>query len=381
MRLPGLAVLALGLLLAGSVRADESPAAPSPAPKLVLDLSDDNPPAAPPKPALPEPEPNPPVEPGPEVKDKPPAEEAISSRPYVPELLGDQVPITTWIPLRAGPGPVGGPGQILVPSPRYFKIADNDSPEPRNRSYVSFNWFNDFAGQVNRQLGTGIRRTRVHREVFGWEWATPDHNSSFGIRVPLDTYNADHEIYGLNGNHTTFGDLALIFKEVVWRDDEAGHLISGGLAIVTPTGPGTFAGVQNIRGFHDTILQPFVGSIWRFGNFYAQGFTAVDAPCNLNNVVVLNNDLALGYFLYQKHRKEGVCAIVPVFEAHVNTPLNHRGLLRSDDLAGTADMVNLGGGINFEYADHHSLGVGFITPVSGPRMFDFEIVAQLRWRY
>ena len=316
----------------------------------------------------------------PPVQEPPPEEERVIGRPDPPEILGDQAPITILLPIQAGAFPQPGPDRILVPSPRYFKIADNESPEPRRRNYVSFNYFYDWGDSVNERLGTGIQRTRIHRETFGWEFADTDRSSSIGFRVPVQTYNAVHDIDGLNGTHTTFGDLAIIFKEVLWRAPKGGHLLSGGLAIVTPTGPSTFAGVENIEASHDVVLQPFVGFIRRWKNFYAQGFTAVDAPCNLNDVVVLNNDLAVGCFLYQGGRK-GLNAIVPTVEVHVNTPLNHRGILDSTDRAGTPDMVHLTSGVHFEWCDRNSLGVGVVVPVVGPPLFDFEIVAQYRCRF
>ena len=49
--------------------------------------------------------------------------------------------------------------------------------------------------------------------------------------------------------------------------------------------------------------------------------------------------------------------------------------------AGTPDMADLTAGVNFEYCDHSNLAVGFAVPLTGPRMFDFEILAQVRCRY
>ncbi len=111
-----------------------------------------------------------------------------------------------------------------------------------------------------------------------------------------------------------------------------------------------------------------------------QHFTAVDAPLDLNDVVMLSNDFAIGYFLYQKHEGHGLSAVVPTVEVHVNTPLNHRGVLGLTDPAGNPDLVDITSGIHFEFNDHSSVGVAFAMPVSGPRVFDFEILAQLRWR-
>src|SRR5262245_10643606 len=76
----------------------------------------------------------------PVVTPEPPKEEEKPpGPPVVPEMLGDQAPINVLLTLRPGLAPKPGAAQILVPSPRYFKISDNDSPEPRHRTYVSFN--------------------------------------------------------------------------------------------------------------------------------------------------------------------------------------------------------------------------------------------------
>jgi len=90
----------------------------------------------------------------------------------------------------------------------------------------------------------------------------------------------------------------------------------------------------------------------------------------------------MGYFLYQKcNSTEGITAVVPTVEVHVNTPLNHRGVLAFTDPAGNPDQVNITAGVNFEYGDASSSGVAFSTPVTGPRMFSFQILFQVRYRY
>jgi hypothetical protein len=76
-----------------------------------------------------------------------------------------------------------------------------------------------------------------------------------------------------------------------------------------------------------------------------------------------------------------VNAVVPTLEVHVNTPLNHRGVLGLTDPAGNPDLVDLTGGVQFEFLDRSSLGIAFAMPVTGPRMFDFQILAQFRCRY
>src|SRR5262249_57783121 len=97
------------------------------------------------------------------------------------------------------------------------------------------------------------------------------------------------------------------------------------------------------------------------------------------DVLMPSNSLPAGYYLDQAP-KPSLPAVVPSMELHVNTPLNHRGILKMTDPAGTPDMVNLTTGIHFEYHDRSSMGVAFSVPLTGPRMFDFEIIAQWSWR-
>jgi hypothetical protein len=316
----------------------------------------------------------PPLEP----QSLPPIPARASTAIIVPEFLGDQTPMMS---IRSLPsGQIQGAGVLYVPSVRYLKISDNDSPRPQTRSYFSFNYFYNLGDRVNERAGAGIQHTRIHREIWGLEWAAADGSSSFALRLPLTTYNAANTVVGLDGTSTDLGDLAVIFKYLLWQNGE-GSLLSSGLAITTPTAGGSFAGSNSLKVFHNTGLQPFVGWIWCGGNVYFQGFTAVDAPTDLNDVVMMSNSVAAGYFLYQNRNGNSLSAVVPTVEIHVNTPLNHRGIGNFTDPAGTPDMVNLTSGFHFEYQDRSSMGVAFVVPLTGPRLFDFEIVAQFRWRY
>ncbi|HJT77932.1 MAG TPA: hypothetical protein VJ739_12085 [Gemmataceae bacterium] len=320
-----------------------------------------------------------------EKPDETKGEPAKPDYPHVPEMLGDQFPVGSLLTLPLGPfappiGP-GHPGQVFVPSARYFKIADNDSPRPQTREYFSFNYFYDLFGAANRAAGGGVQHTRIHREIWGWEWAADDGLGSVGLRLPLDTYNASSTVPGLDGTSTDIGDLSVIFKRVLWQDPETGSLFSAGLAVTPPTGPGSFAGSENIKRFHATGLQPFCGWIWSADDFFLQGFTAVDAVADLNDVVLLTNDIGAGYFLYQHRDGDSLTAVVPTVEVHVNTPLSHRGALGLTDGAGTPDAVDLTGGVNLEFCDRTNFAVGFSVPVTVPRPFDFEILTQFCCHY
>jgi hypothetical protein len=299
--------------------------------------------------------------------------------PRVPEFLGDQAPIGSWRFLPNSQ--IRGTGGIYVPSVRYFKISDNGSPMPQTAQSFSFNYNYNLFDVINTRAADGIQHTRIHREIFAIEWADEDHTCSFGLRLPLFTYNAANTVDGLDGTGTDLGDLTAYWKFRLWKDDATGSLLSAGLAVTPTTEVGSFAGTPNLKVYHNTCLQPFCGWIWRHDRIYLQGFTAVDAPTDLNDVVMLQNSIAAGWFLYQAGKGSALTAVVPTVEVHVNTPLNHRGVMAMADPAANTDQVNLTGGINFEYGDASSAGIAFVRPLTGPRLFDFQVVFQVRYRY
>jgi hypothetical protein len=270
----------------------------------------------------------------------------------------------------------------LVPAVTGFKIAENESPRPQDRAYFSFNYFDNLSAAVNRQRDVNLQNVRVYRETFGLEKTFLDGSASVGLRLPLNTLSADSNNPNLGGSDTAVGDLALIFKYAVLEDCETGDLLSAGLVVVTPTGPGHFANFDSVLPLHSTTLQPFVGYVLNLGQFYLHGFSSLDIPTDSRDVTMWYDDVGLGYFAYHHDCPDRfLTAVVPTVEMHLNTPLNHRGVLRSLDPAGTPDGINLTFGTNFEFYNRARLAVGVVTPVTGPRPFDFEVIAQLRLRF
>jgi hypothetical protein len=66
------------------------------------------------------------------------------------------------------------------------------------------------------------------------------------------------------------------------------------------------------------------------------------------------------------------------FEVHVTIPLNHRGVFREDDLASTADVVDLTAGANLEFRKQARLALALAVPVTGPKPYNLEVLAQFR---
>jgi hypothetical protein len=300
-----------------------------------------------------------------------------------PNMQGDQLGIPALSFSSQFTSFKGATGQqiVLVPSVRSFKISENESPRPQDRAYVGFNYFNDVNKAVNNRLGADFLRLHVFRETFGVEKTCLDQNASVGLRLPLNTLTSDSNVPGAARTDTDIGDLSIILK-YAFLSDARGDLLSAGLAVTAPTGPDAFASSPFVTTLHSTILQPYVGYILSLNELYIHGFCAVDVPTDARDVTLLHNDIGVGYFVYRSQSDSRlVSAVAPTFEVHVNTPLNHRGGFNFGDTAGTPDWVDLTMGINVGVKRQCSLAVGIVTPVTGPKPFDFEVLTQLNVRF
>lgn len=281
----------------------------------------------------------------------------------------------------AADAPVAG-GNVVFPGTRTFKIAENESPRPQDRVYFSFNYFDDLNGVLNRRLTSDLRHVNTFTETFGVEKTFLDGNASLGLRLPLNTFQGESLLPEFGRTSTAVGDLSILLKYAMYADPEQDNWLVVGLAVTAPTGPDAFAGLGPASLPHSARLQPFVGWLWNGGNWYVQGFSAIDIPTTSPDVTLDYNDVGLGCFLFRSpDPTRFITAIAPTVEVHVNTPLNHRGAFNLDDPLGTADVVDLTGGVNVDLFDRARLAVGVVAPVTGPRPFNVEVLAQLRLRY
>jgi hypothetical protein len=270
----------------------------------------------------------------------------------------------------------------LVPWARGFKIADNQSPMPQDRVFYTFDYFNNMNGDVNRRLGSAVTEIQAYRQLLGIEKTFWRGNASIGVRLPIDTLWTNGGNPSLRGNSTSVGNVSVFAKFLLHDNPALGSMLSGGLAVTAPTGPSSFAGSRSSYGVRDAQIQPFLGYILRRGDFYLQGFSAIDVPTDSRDVTMWYNDLALGYFVYQSADPSAfLSAVVPTFEVHLNDPLNHRGALRPNDPAGTPDVLDLTFGTSFIIRKRLVATVGCAFPVTGPQPFDVEALALLNFYY
>jgi hypothetical protein len=310
-----------------------------------------------------------------------------------------------------------------------FKIAENERPLPEDRFILTYNYFNQVPGAI---LGPGptvaglappgdslavsippttvtqiggppqlpkptpgaaaapvavavqtatfngspvVIRTlvpnpdlTVHRGVVGFEKTLFDGMASIGVRAPyLHQGGGDGSL-----SADDFGDLTFVFKYLALTNGTDG--LSVGLAVTAPTGPAIPTVVGNI---HSTLLQPFVGGLMSFGDFFAMGFSSVLIPTDSRDVTILFNDIGVGFLAYRGGPDSAISFIAPVSEVHVTTPLENRhggGVIRVPDLVVLTEGVQIGFG-------PAALNLGIGIPVTGPRPFNFEGMVQFNLRY
>jgi hypothetical protein len=302
----------------------------------------------------------------------------VTARVPVVTTTTTTIPVTTRVPLGFGGGSL--------------KVGENQSPMPSDRAFVTFNYYNGLrapadsstAPRVNTvttvingvpatvsTLIPGPPTTNLFNQMAGFEKTFLDGGASIGMRLPFAQLNGDGSV-----GQQDIGDMSWLFNYAFYRDTTTGNVLSAGVMATLPTGPPQYTNGGNI---HPTLVQPFLGYRWSVDRFYVQGFTSSALPTDPRFVTGLFNDVGAGYWLYRSaSRSDFISAIVPTVEAHVTTPLNHRS---PDSLISVPDIVALTSGVHIFFANRALLTVGVTTPVTGPRVFPVEAVAQFNFRY
>ncbi len=281
------------------------------------------------------------------------------------------------------------PSAVPVTGPGAFKIAENESPSPGDRAYVTYNYFSGIRGPaVPGDLSSATTRTttvngqpavvtetrlsapytNAQRGVFGFEQSVFDGAFSVGLRLPLTEQQADDSFAHV-------GDLTANLKYAILRDPETGSVLSAGLAVTAPTGPSI---VTTAGDLHSTLFQPFVGYRLSDGVFFVQGFTSVSVPTKADFPTLLFNDVSIGYLIYRGQPGAAVSTVAPVVEAHLTTPLTGRG---ADAPLLAPDLLVLVAGVQVGVFGPSTLTLGVGAPVTGPRLFDVEAIVQFNVRF
>jgi hypothetical protein len=259
--------------------------------------------------------------------------------------------------------------RVPVAAAGAFKIAEDESPRPVDRLFFFYNFYSDINHSINGPFAQSID---LHREVFGFEKTFLTGNASIGLRVPVIQLGGDPIL-----DSSDFGDLSIIFKYALINDGPAGNVLSTGLVLTAPTGKSFVSAID--PSIHPTLFQPYVGYIYNMGAAYLQGFSSIVFPTDARDAILMFNDAGIGYRMYSTPADDLITSIVPAIEAHINTPLTHRGSLAEP--VGFPDWVDLTAGCHFGVYRCATLSVGLCTPVTGPKPFELEALALFNLRF
>ena len=288
-------------------------------------------------------------------------------------------------------GPSPGNGLILGRT----KIAENNSPLPRDRVFVNYSHFNNvplFPGGVN-----------VNRITPGFEKAFADGQMSLEFRFPFGT-TLDNDITadGITAtDELLVGNMMIVYKALL----ASGYnwAVSGGLAVAMPT-----ADDVNVRLTDGTTLlqirnksvhfSPFVAYVATpndrcFFQLFLQGeFDANGNPVaaqgtggeleimgRVNDTNYLYFDVGAGFYLYRDRYDRLINSLAPVAELHWNKTLQATDVVRSGGIqignfAENVDVLNGVLGLNATLGDATTVTLGYAAPLGAGdnKQFDGE---------
>lgn len=303
----------------------------------------------------------------------------------------------------------GGEGALPVPSPgistRRIKLSENYSPEIRDRAFINYSFFNDFAGglgDISRFVG-GLERVLV-KDLFSLE-----------IRLPIAaTYGSRQSLNDAEVRDMEIGNAAFIGKAALYRTND--FLWVGGLGFSIPTSDDTeitLDGFDLIEIVNETVLiQPFTSVLKRWGDWSAQAFMQLDIAANgdpvlintdldnpgvgqlqqvgvFNDSALMHLDFSLHCLLYQRARSEnGLNSVIANTELHYTTTLQDADLVESNNfdytgLQANFDIVSTTLGAHFVFGKENDIVItpAMVIPLSDglDRQFDYEAVVQVNY--
>ena len=297
-------------------------------------------------------------------------------------------------PQRANGRPIPGPGVAT----RRIKIAENFSPEVRDRAFLSYSFFNDAFGNLGD----------ISRYVVGFEKILWSDLVSFEARLPLaGTFGSVQAIDGIPNRDFEIGNTTLILKAVLLRNDR--FIWSGGTGISLPTADDSVAqlGGQNvIRINNESIhLLPFMGLLYRFHSKTSiQSYLQLDVATNgdpvfanllggtlpqigtFNDSALLHADIAVNHTFYRNDRAKCLRAAIANAEIHYSGTLQSADVVTSNGLTYTNlqenfNIVNATVGTHLQFGDRLVVTPGVAVPLQRGlnRQFDYEAIVQANY--
>ncbi len=298
--------------------------------------------------------------------------------------------------------PTGSPstGGVIVGRQ---KTAENTSPIPRDRVFMSYSYFDNtrlFPGGVN-----------VNRFSPGFEKTFLSGDASLEARFPFAT-TLDNDLVAdgfTDTNNMEFGNIYLALKALLYTTNTTAF--SAGLATILPTGDDVNVTMANgtplVHIENESVhLLPFLGGLYVPNDrFFAQGFLQFDFDAN-GNPVHLNRfgngltqsgtandatfmfvDVGVGYWMYRNNSGNSkITGIAPTVELHYNRSLQDSDVIQSgifqignfqDDIQNLNALI----GGTVQLGQSTNLTAAYVTPIgnSADQFFDGEARVSLNW--
>jgi hypothetical protein len=341
-------------------------------------------------------------------------------------MFGDLGLASVTVGNRIDPSPsqlVGGAGLPLAAGSRIGKIAENDSPIPRDRFFFNYNHFHNVFQvfeQPNPPIGPLIvRQQPIDRYTIGVEKTFFDGMTSVELRMPIiGNFDTQLQNVGVTGGNA--GNLTVVLKGLLYMDEALA--VGAGMSIETPTGSDiqTRMGTTRLQIENEaTHLLPYIGFVWSPGDprwgwgsgWFVTGFAQIDVAASSNPVGVLGPggltsqslgklteqnlgflDLGVGYWLYRDPEAPRMTGLAAIAEIHYTSTLQDadqvQGLIDGNPIsigntANRFDVVNGTVGVQMLLFDTSSLRVGGVFPIGNEdrRLFDSEIQVQFNRRF
>jgi hypothetical protein len=346
----------------------------------------------------------------------------------VPNMFGDLGLATVMIDVKRGAsGTAGFASNVDLPTAggsRRVKIAENDSPIPVDRVFLNYNHFHNVF-QLSEQLAIPpglpptIRQVPIDRYTVGVEKTMAEGQYSVELRLPFNgTFDEQLQTVGVDGGN--IGNLALVFKSLLYSDEEAA--VGAGLGIDTPTGSDSIGriGQAQLRFNNQSLhLLPYIGFLvapgdptwgWNDGVFLS-GFAQIDIVTDGSNVNLLPPsgagarslgkfneqnlaflDLGVGYWLFRHPYAERLTGLAVVSELHYTTSLQDSDVLGANLPGGEITVASRGNrfdvlngtiGVQMLMFELSSLRVAGVFPLrdEDQRFFDSEVQVQFNRRF
>jgi hypothetical protein len=300
-------------------------------------------------------------------------------------------PMTLILPSPGGPG-----GGVVVGR---LKIAENNSPLPRDRWFVNYSLFDNVP-----LLQGGVT---INRLSPGFEKTFLDKNASFELRMPIATTLDSDIVAGgpTSLGHLEWGDLFMALKFLMLETPRGAF--SAGVGMTVPIADDVFVrttgGKSLVAIRNDAVhLLPYIGWLRQYdGGFFTQGFAQLDLDLNGNPVeanvtgnglvpigtvqdmTYLQLDWGVGYLHWVSPGRWGpLIRVVPTCELHYNRSLESADFVqtrgfRIGEAKDDFQLLNTVFGGTLDFRNNSSLSVGYVTPIgnSSDQLFDGELRA------